>query len=65
MLVVDEEVVGPAPSDDDDDDGDGVVEVAGLPVVEETGVRETDAGTGPPPRVLLRFDEELTVDNCS
>ena len=56
-------MVGPAPSDDDD--GDGVVEVAGLPVVEETGVRETDAGTGPPPRVLLRFDEELTVDNCS
>ena len=59
MLV--DEVVGTAPSDDD---GDGVVEVAGL-VVEETGVRETDAGTGPPPRVLLRFDEELTVDNCS
>ena len=55
-------MVGPAPSDDD---GDGVVEVAGLPVVEETGVRETDAGTGPPPLVLLRFDEELTVDNCS
>ena len=53
--------MGTAPSDDD---GDGVVEVAGL-VVEETGVRETDAGTGPPPRVLLRFDEELTVDNCS
>ena len=55
-----DEVVGTAPSDD----GDGVVEVAGF-VVEETGVRETDAGTGPPPRVLLRFDAELTVDNCS